>query len=133
MVHARLPFAVARSSRATLVEQVAEGLRRAIDSGFYKAGDVLPTTRDLAAALGVSRIVTRAAVRELAEAGLINPKPSVGSVVLGRSGKLWRGNVLFISPSNGRIYYANVFIATLRARLVKAGWLVTQVSATTDS
>jgi GntR family transcriptional regulator/MocR family aminotransferase len=109
----KLPFAVARSSRATLVEQVAEGLRRAIDSGFYKAGDVLPTTRDLATSLGVSRIVTRAAVRELAEAGLINPKPSVGSVVLGRSGKLWRGNVLFISRAKGWMYYVNVFTATL--------------------
>ena len=65
MIRDRLPFAVVRSSRATLVEQVAEGLRRAIDSGFYKPGDVLPTTRDLATALGVSRIVTRAAVREL--------------------------------------------------------------------
>ena len=133
MVHDRLPFGVARSSRATLVEQVAEGLRRAIDSGFYKAGDVLPTTRDLATALGVSRIVTRAAVRELAEAGLINPKPSVGSVVLGRRGKLWRGNVLFVSRANGCAYYINMFTSTLRSRLVKAGWLFTQVSAIEDA
>ena len=51
---ARLPFAVARSSRTTLVNQVAEGLRRCIASGFYRAGDVLPTTRDLAEMLGVS-------------------------------------------------------------------------------
>lgn len=129
----RPPFAVVRSSQATLVEQVAEGLRRAIDSGFYKPGDVLPTTRGLADALGVSRIVTRAAVRELAEAGLINPKPSVGSVVLGRRGKLWRGNILFVSRSNGCIYYDSVFTATLCARLVKAGWLFTQVSVAPDS
>ena len=123
-----MPFAVTRSSRATLVQQVAEGLHRAIDSGFYKPGDVLPTTRGLADALGVSRIVTRAAVRELAEAGLINPKPSVGSVVLGRRGKLWRGNVLFISRAKGWMYYASVFTATLRTRLVKAGWLFTHVA-----
>ena len=129
----RPPFSVARSSRATLVEQVAEGLRRAIDSGFYKPGDVLPTTRGLADALGVSRIVTRAAVRELAEAGLINPKPSVGSVVLGRRGKLWRGNILFVSRSSGRIYYDSVLIATLRSRLVKAGWLFTQVVVASES
>ena len=122
------PFAVARSSRATPVEQVAEGIRRAINTGFYKPGDVLPTTRDLATALGVSRIVTRAAVRELAEAGLINPKPSVGSVVLGRRGKLWRGNVLFVSRANGCAYYINVFTSTLRTRLVKSGWLFTHVA-----
>ena len=128
-----LPFAVARSSRATLVEQVVEGLRRCILSGFYKPGDILPTTRDLAMILGVSRIVTRTAVRELTKAGLINPKPSVGCVVLGRRGKLWRGNVLFVQRSNGRTYYVNVFTASLRARLVKAGWLFTQVTMTPDA
>ena len=78
---AKLPFAVARSSRATLVEQVVDGLRQCILSGFYKVGDILPTTRDLAAQLGVSRIVTRAAVAELTKEELINPKPGVGCMV----------------------------------------------------
>ena len=128
-----MPFAVARSSRATLVEQVVEGLRRCIQSGFYKPGDILPTTRDLATMLGVSRIVTRAAVRELTKAELINPKPSVGCVVLGRRGRLWRGNILFVQRSNGRTYYVNVFTANLRAQLVKAGWLFTQVTMTPDA
>ena len=127
---ARLPFAVARSSRTTLVNQVAEGLRRCIASGFYRAGDVLPTTRDLAEILGVSRIVTRAAVRDLTDAGLINPRPGIGCVVLGRGDRLWRGNVLFVSRTDGRAYYVNVFTATLRAQLLKAGWLFTQVVAT---
>ena len=128
-----LPFGVSRSNRATLVEQVVGGLRQCILSGFYKAGDILPTTRDLAEMLGVSRIVTRAAVRELTKAGLINPKPSIGCVVLGRDGRLWRGNVLFVQRSSGRTYYVNVFTATLRASLAKAGWLFTQVTATPDS
>ena len=132
-INRELPFTLARSSRATLVEQVADGLRRAVDSGFYKPGDVLPTTRGLADALGVSRIVTRAAVRKLAEAGLVNPKPGVGSVVIGRRGKLWRGNILFVSRTNGCIYYDNVFTATLRSHLVKTGWLFTQVSVAPDS
>ena len=115
------------------MEQVVDGLRQCILSGFYKAGDILPTTRDLAEMLGVSRIVTRAAVRELTKAELINPKPSIGCVVLGRGGKLWRGNVLFVQRSSGRTYYVNVFTATLRANLVKAGWLFTQVTVTPDS
>jgi hypothetical protein len=127
---ARLPFAVARSSRTTLVDQVVEGLRRCIASGFYHAGDVLPTTRDLAEMLDVSRIVTRAAVRDLTDAGLINPRPGIGCVVLGRGDRLWRGNVLFVSRTDGRGYYVNVFTATLRTQLLKAGWLFTQVVAT---
>ena len=125
----RLPFAVSRSKRATLVEQVADGLRTCILSGVYRPGDVLPTTRGLADELGVSRIVTRAAVRRLAADGLVNPKPSVGSVVLGPGGRLWRGNVLFVQRTDGRTFYDSVFTAVLRARLVKAGWLFTQVTA----
>ena len=125
----KIPFGVVRSSRATLVEQVAGGLRRSISSGFYKAGDILPTTRELADALGVSRIVTRAAIAELARDGLVNPKPGVGCAVLGRGGRLWKGNVLFVSGTHGRTFYVSVFINTLRALLVKEGWLLTQVSA----
>lgn len=128
-----IPFAVARSGRASLVEQVTDGLRQCILSGFYRPGDVLPTTRDLAVRLGVSRIVTRAAVRALASEELINPKPSVGCVVLGRKGKLWRGNVLFVQTTSGRTFYVNVFASALRARLLKAGWLFSEVSAFADA
>ncbi len=124
-----LPFTVTRSSRVTLVAQVVEGVRKCILSGFFKEGDVLPTTRDLASMLGVSRIVTRAAVKSLTDAGLIIPRPHAGCVVLGRGEKLWRGNVLIISRSDGRGYYDGVFTATLRRRLLTAGWIVTQVSA----
>lgn len=130
---AKLPFAVARSSRATLVEQVVDGLRQCILSGFYKVGDILPTTRDLATQLGVSRIVTRAAIAELTREELINPKPGVGCMVLGCGGKVWKGNVLFISRSNGRTYYVNVFTSILREKLVSTGWRFTQVTVTPDS
>ena len=88
-MEANLPFKVSRSSRRTLVEQVVDGLRQCIVSGRYRKGDILPTTRELAERLGVSRIVTRAAVRALSEAGLINPRPGVGCVVLGTGGRLW--------------------------------------------
>lgn len=123
-----LSFKIQRSSCKTLVEQVVDGLRRSIVSGEYAPGDVLPTTRVLALRLGVSRIVTRAAVRILAEEGLVNPKPSVGSVVLERGSRRWNGRVLFVSPSDGRTYYVNVFTAALRDHLLKAGWMFSQVT-----
>jgi DNA-binding LacI/PurR family transcriptional regulator len=123
-----LSFKILRSSRKTLVEQVVDGLRGCIVSGEYAPGDILPTTRDLAVALGVSRIVTRTAVRILAEEGLVNPKPGVGSVVLGRGARRWNGRVLLVSPSDGRTYYVNVFTAVLRERLVKAGWMFAQAT-----
>lgn len=123
-----LPFKIQRSSCKTLVEQVVDGLRSCIVSGEYAPGDVLPTTRVLALRLGVSRIVTRAAVRILAEEGLVNSKPSVGSVVLERGSRRWNGRVLFVSPSDGRTYYVNVFTAALRDHLLKAGWMFSQVT-----
>ena len=43
-----LPFAINRSLAASLSDQVADGLRRAIVSGYYRRGDVLPTLEELA-------------------------------------------------------------------------------------
>ena len=126
------PFSVVRSSRRTLVEQTVDGLKQCILSGVYKAGDVLPTTRELAGKLGVSRIVTLAAVRELTEAGLVNPRPGVGSVVLGGKGKLWKGRVLLVTRGRGSEYYANVFAAELRDSLIREGWLLTTVGVKKD-
>ena len=124
----KLPFAVARSSRQTLVKQVVAGLCRCIQTGFYRPGDMIPATRELAVALGVSRIVTRAAVRELTEKGFVNPRPGVGCVVLAQKEKIWRGNVLLVTRSAGHTYYVNVFQAELRKALLKAGWLFSQVT-----
>lgn len=123
-----LPFSVSRSSRHSLAAQVADGLRECIASGFYKAGETLPPTRELAEMLGVSRIVTRAALHALAEEGLVNPRPGVGGIVLGSGERRWNGRVMVIVSTDGRTYYVNVFTATLRAMLVKAGWLFTQTT-----
>ena len=127
-IKSELPFEVVRSSRQTLVSQVVAGLCRCIQTGFYRPGDVIPATRELAVALGVSRIVTRAAVRELSEKGLVNPRPGIGCVVLAAKEKIWRGNVLFVTRSAGHTYYVNVFQAELRRELLKAGWLFSQVT-----
>lgn len=117
-----LPFKIVRNSRKTLVEQVSDGLRTCILSGHYSSGDILPTIRDLAEMLGVSDIVTRAAIRTLAQEDLVHPRPKTGIEVLGRSGKTWKGRILLVTRSNGRTYYVNVFTAALREKLVKAGW-----------
>ena len=65
----RLPFTVSRNDGRKFVVQVADGLRKAIIDGYYKPGDTLPASRELAPMLGVSRIVTTAALRRLADEG----------------------------------------------------------------
>ena len=97
-------------------------------SGFYRPGDVLPSITDLAEALGVSRIVTRTAVRKLADERLIYPRPSAGSVVLDLDERRWKGHVLLVRRNEGCGYYDNVFASVLHGILAKEGWLCSQAS-----
>ena len=49
-----IPFTISPSHGARLAVQAADGFRKAILSGYYKPGDVLPTFRELAKMLGTS-------------------------------------------------------------------------------
>lgn len=72
-----LPFSIDRSSRIKLPHQVADGLRAAVQSGFWKPGDRLPSSRELKTALGVSVRAPMEALQVLAEEeGLITMRKS---------------------------------------------------------
>ena len=103
-----------------LVAQVVDGIRQAIISGFYKSGDVVPSYRELAPALGVSTIVTKAALRQVAEDGLVVSRPRIGSVVRDSSMKRWRGHVLLVCPGGDENYVETVLAGALRDRLTAA-------------
>ena len=49
-----IPFCVGKFTGVSLTRQIADGIRSAIESGYYKAGQVLPTRKEFARALGVS-------------------------------------------------------------------------------
>jgi GntR family transcriptional repressor for pyruvate dehydrogenase complex len=55
----------------TITDQVAEQLRQLINSGEFRAGDRIPSERDLARRLGVGRPAVREALRELKAQGLL--------------------------------------------------------------
>ena len=122
-----LPFTVDREDARSLLAQVADGLRTAIVCGHYAPGDIVPSSRALATALGVSRIVTEAALSRLADEGFVVPRPRAGTVVRDRGAKQWRGHVVFICPEGDENYYETVLASALRNRLSEAGWLFTQV------
>jgi GntR family transcriptional regulator/MocR family aminotransferase len=66
-----LPVLVDRAASAPLAVQVAAQLQAAVTGGALRAGDRLPSSRDLAATLGVSRtVVTNAYARLFAEGWL---------------------------------------------------------------
>src|ERR1700722_10610168 len=66
-----LPVVVERADPAPLAVQISAQLEAAVTSGVLHAGDRLPSSRDLAVSLGVSRtVVTNAYARLFAEGWL---------------------------------------------------------------
>jgi GntR family transcriptional regulator/MocR family aminotransferase len=66
-----LPVVVDRAARTPLAVQISAQLQAAVNGGALRAGDRLPSSRDLSATLGVSRtVVTNAYARLFAEGWL---------------------------------------------------------------
>ena len=62
---AALPIDVDRAGRTPLAAQIYQAIRRAIETGQLASGARLPSWRDLAAQLGVSRDTVRVAYQRL--------------------------------------------------------------------
>ena len=123
----KLPFTVSRHGDKPLSDQVADGLRAAIVQGRYRPGDEIPSSREMVPLLGVSRIVTRAALSRLAYEGYIHARPGMRSVVLDRGQRRWRGHVLFAYPWGDDNYDQTIIAATLRDALAVEGYLTTPI------
>jgi len=64
------------------VDLAADRLRDGVLSGTWAAGEHLPAERDLAEALGISRLTLRAAIARLEGEGLVRARHGSGVVVL---------------------------------------------------
>ena len=122
------PFELDRSRCGTLVEQLSAALQQAIETGYYRAGDMLPPTRDLASFLGVSRVVAIRAMRRLADRRLINPRPHAGSIVCSRKRPLWKGQVLIVVPPDAGNTPDNTASAVIRDTFTANGYLAQAVT-----
>ena len=67
--------------RERLYEQVANQIERLIVEESFRPGDKLPSERNLAERLGVSRTVIREATRVLSVRGLVAVKPGSGTYI----------------------------------------------------
>lgn len=71
-----------RSLRTEQVaDRVAEQLKRVLREGLFKPGDRLPSERDLAEQMGVSRPSVREAIQQLEMLGMLEPIHGMGTVV----------------------------------------------------
>ncbi len=122
------PFELDRSRYGDLAVQIASGLRQAIETGYYRAGEILPPGRDLATLLGVSKGIAEQALARVREEGLISPRPRVGSVVCAKDRPLWKGHVVTVIPPGLGNPFDTAVHAVVRDRLTAAGYLVTPVT-----
>ncbi len=67
--------------RLGAAEQVARRILTLVQSGSLRAGDQLPSERELAAILGVSRPVVREALRGLSILGVVRVRPGGGAFI----------------------------------------------------
>lgn len=122
-----LPFTINRTLREDISTQVTDGIRRAILTGFYRSGDLLPTVLEFARGLGVSIRAPQAALHALTREGLVSPRPRLGTVVVGPRPGVFHGRILLVTPNINPIYYDTVLETRLCANLTEAGYLVTRL------
>jgi GntR family transcriptional repressor for pyruvate dehydrogenase complex len=73
--------------RRRLSDAVVDQLSDLITAGTYPLGEKLPSERDLAKSLGVSRALVRESFRILESLGLVEVKPGIGAIVANNSPK----------------------------------------------
>ena len=83
MRRASLPLFIERGTR-TLQEQIYLGIRESILAGLVSTDRRLPSTRSLAADLGVSRTTALLALEQLRAEGYITARPGSGTFIAPR-------------------------------------------------
>lgn len=77
-----MTFTLEHANASPLCHQIADGMRREIVAGTLDHGSRVPSTRQLARDLGVSRITVDNAYAELVAGGVLEARPRVGAFVL---------------------------------------------------
>ena len=102
--------------------------------GRIRAGDPIPTIKELAEMTGLTFRVARGVVEQLAREGYVRSRPRVGTVVLPRDVMTVRGRVLFVLPDvDACSYHVTMIADALRHRLGAAGYAFSTVVFSQDA
>jgi DNA-binding transcriptional MocR family regulator len=80
-----VPVAIDKDAAEPIYRQLIRGIRKQIAEGTLRPGERLPASRDLADALGISRISVVNAYAELQASGLLAAHPGRGTFVVGKA------------------------------------------------
>ncbi len=120
-------FEIDKLMAKSLTKQICDGYRAAIADGRLAGGERFPTCREICDAFGVSMIVSAAVVKQLGREGLIRSRPHSGSFVVPQKTMAWRDTVLFVNTGGTISANVGILAATLRERLVVAGFLFSSI------
>ncbi len=110
-----------------MIEQMAAGIATAVRSGYYRAGDRLPTLHEMSAQLGVSLAVPRRAVARLVRDGLLQSARRRGITVCAAAAPAFRAQVLYATPGSPGSFYFATRDAVFYEALADAGIRLTTV------
>ena len=122
----RIPFRIDRSRPHSLVQQMTDSLRDAIESGYYRQGEQLPTIHEWTRELDVSIRVPEGAIANLVKEGLVVTRPRKGCMVLPQlAHRTWRGHVLFVRPMATWSHSVSEEMLSAEEKLSREGYLTT--------
>ena len=106
----------------SLADALLAFIKDEIVYGRLKAGDPMPTIKELSASAGLSFKVARGVVEQLAREGYVRSRPRVGTVVMSRKTAVLRGRALFVLPDvDACSYHVTTIADALRQRLGAEG------------
>ena len=118
-----IPFKIDRNNRVNLPEQLANGFRVAIRSGYYKQGERLPSFAEIVRELDVSIRAPRDAMKILMGENLVRSRQRIGCEVMTHGEKVWKGRVLGVMcAAYEGSYYISVLVGAIRKAIIAAGY-----------
>jgi len=118
-----IPFKIDRNNRVNIPEQLANGFRMAIRSGYYKPGERLPSFAEMVRELGVSIRAPRDAMKILIDESVVRSRPRIGCEVMARGEKVWKGRVLGVMcAAYEGSYYVSILVGAIRKAIIAAGY-----------
>lgn len=127
------PFKLERDSSVSMTQQLRMGFASAIESGYYKSGDVLPTLRDMREIFGVSMSIALDVVEYLVADGYVRPRPRLGTLVLSQSERSYLGHILIVVPGMISSYYGSAFANVFSEELGENGYSVSTLFLDRDN